>query len=250
MLRILLRTGLFLVVLAVAFVVIMKVRYGGETIPFPDRSTEPMLPSSALEVVAKLDEPPGNIAVSKSGRVFITFHPEGNPEGVKVAELVRGKPVPFPSVDFQKPRARGEPYFDTAFSVRIDNDNRLWTLDSGFHGFRTARLLAFDLDSRQLVHQWDMPRDEAGLGSYLQDFQVSHDGRFVFLADFSAIALSPALVVYDVEKKDGRRVLRDEPSVTAANFAIRAYGHEMSFLNGLYKMHPGVDWIALDHRDV
>lgn len=250
MFRILLRTFVVLIVLAVAFIAILKVRYGGDTVPFPDRSTEPMLPSSALEVVATLAEAPGNIAVSKSGRVFITFHPEGNPESMKVAELVNGKPVPFPNAEFQQSRGSGQPYFDTVFSLRIDNVNRLWTLDPGFHGFRKARLLAFDLDRRRLVHQWDIPHDVAGMGSYVQDFQVSSDGSFVFLADVSALASNPALISYDVRQKEGRRVLENEPSMLGGAYRILAYGHEMAFLYGLYKMHPGVDSIALDHRDV
>ena len=242
MVKSLLRTVVLLIVLAVALIGVMRVRYGGETVLFPDRSTEPMLPSSALEVVATLSEAPGNIAVSSTGRVFITFHPEGQPEGMKVAELVNGKPVAFPSADF--------PLFDQPFSVRIDRDNRLWTLDPGFHGLRKPRLLAFDLDSRKLVHQWDIPGDAACKGSYVQDFQVSGDGRFVFLADLNAVTLHPALISYDIKGGEGRRVLEGEPSVTGENYTILSYGHTMSFLMGLYKMHPGLDSIALDHRDV
>ena len=61
-----------------------------------DRSTPPVLSSkNDLEVVAALDVPPGNIAVSPGGRIFISFHPEAGP-GVKIAELVSGKPVPYP----------------------------------------------------------------------------------------------------------------------------------------------------------
>src|SRR5213079_3130129 len=40
---------------------------GGERLD--DRTTNPLLPASALEVVADLPLPPGNIAVSKGGRV-------------------------------------------------------------------------------------------------------------------------------------------------------------------------------------
>jgi sugar lactone lactonase YvrE len=249
MFRILLRTLVFLIVLAVALIVVVKVRYGGETVPFPDRSTDPMLPGSALEIVAKLEEPPGNIAVSASGRVFINFHPEGRPESMKVAELVNGQPVPFPSGEFQEPRGAGKPYFDTVFSLRIDGQNRLWTLDPGFHGLHTPRLLAFDLDSRQMVHQWDLPSDVAGIGSYVQDFQVAPDGAFVYLADVSALALHPAIIAYDVKRHEGRRVLESEPSTIGGNFTILSKGREMSLLGGLYKMHPGLDSIALDHRD-
>ena len=250
MLRILLRTFVFLIVLSVALIVIMKVRYGRATVPFPDSSTDPMLPSSALEVVAALAEAPGNIAVSKSGRVFINFHPEGRPEGMKVAELVNGQPVAFPNAEYQQSRGWGKPYFDQVFSLRIDGQNRLWTLDTGFHGIRNPRLLAFDLDSRQLVHQWDIPGDVAGAGSYVQDFQVTPDGAFVFLADVSAVALRPALITYDVKLDVGRRVLEDAPPVVGGNYTIMSKGHEMSLLGGLYKMHPGVDSIALDHRNM
>ena len=250
MFRLLLRTLICLAVLAVALIVVMKVRYGGDTVPFPDRSTEPLLPGSALEVVATLAEAPGNIAVSSTGRLFFNFHPEGRPEGIQVAELVHGQPVPFPDAEFQQSRGWGEPYFAGVFSLRIDAKNRLWTLDPGFHGLRTPRLMAFDLESRKLVHKWDIPSDIGGVGSYIQDFQVTPDGLFVFLADVGALSLRPAIISYDVLKQEGRRVLESEPSATGRNYSIVSKGREMSLLGGLYKMHPGVDSIALDHRDV
>ena len=54
-----------------------------------DRTTAPALPAAALEVVADLDYPPGNIAVSPTGRVFFTLHPSGDPP-IKLVELVGG----------------------------------------------------------------------------------------------------------------------------------------------------------------
>src|SRR5437016_13452804 len=63
-----------------------------------DRTTAPELPASALEVVADLDYPPGNIAVSRGGRIFLTLHPDGDPP-FELAELVNGRPVPFPSAE-------------------------------------------------------------------------------------------------------------------------------------------------------
>ena len=59
-------------------------RYGGGE-EFEDLTTHPELPASALERVADLSMPPGNIAVSADGRVFFTFHPEASPP-VQVAE--------------------------------------------------------------------------------------------------------------------------------------------------------------------
>jgi sugar lactone lactonase YvrE len=226
-----------LVVGAVLLALFVKTRYGGPTRPFRDVSTPPVLPASAVETVATLEEAPGNVAVSADGRVFFNFHPEARP-AIAVAELVAGTPVAYPSADF--------PLFDFVFSVRIDRQGRLWTLGTGFHGLRHPRLLAFDLATRALVHRWDLPRDVAPPGSYVQDFQVSPDGKTVYLADTAALSRNPALIVYETGTGIGRRVLERDASVTARPYLIDAKGSKMLLLGGLYAMHPDVDSIALD----
>jgi len=95
----LIRTLLVLAIVLSSFLVWFKARYGGSIFPFPDLTTAPALPAGRLEVVATLNEAPGNIAVSPDGRIFFSFHPEGHPN-IRVAELVDGKPRPFPSVEF------------------------------------------------------------------------------------------------------------------------------------------------------
>ena len=74
--------------LITASVVLLAGRYGGGE-RFPDLTTDPALPATSLEVVANLDSPPGNNAVSASGRVLFSFHPEASPR-VQVAEIVFG----------------------------------------------------------------------------------------------------------------------------------------------------------------
>ena len=103
---------------------------GGERLE--DRTTDPQLDESALQTVADLPLPPGNIAVSKSGRVFFTFHPEGSPP-IRVAELVGGKPVAYPNEEFQK-LDKGKVRFETPLAMRIDRQERLWVLDYGNYG--------------------------------------------------------------------------------------------------------------------
>jgi sugar lactone lactonase YvrE len=220
-------------------------RHGGGD-PFPERAlTEPLLPDSALEVVADLDLPPGNVAVSKSGRVFFTFHPEGRPE-VKVAELVGGKPVPYPDVAFQSERAEG-PWFDTPLSLRIDRQDRLWVLDYGSHGAGTPRLLGFDLATDRIVHDFEFPSEVAGLGSMLNDFQVSPDGTRIYIADASIFWNHGAIVVYDVARKQARRLLDGHPSVQSRAYVARVQGRDMVVL-GAFAIRPNVDSIALDAR--
>jgi len=229
-----------LAVLVAGAALTLRVRYGGATMPFPDTTKAPLLGSEAIEVVAALDEPPGNIAVASDGRVFFTNHPEARP-AVKVAELVNGKAVPYPNAEWQKK-------FVTPLSLRIDRQGRLWALDIGYHGLRHPRLYAFDLANGSLVHQWDIPGDVAGIGSFVQDFQIDPEGRWLYFADLSVLAKHPALIVYDSHAKTARRVLQGHPSVQDRPYRIVNRGMPMILLGGLYAMHPAVDSIALDAR--
>jgi sugar lactone lactonase YvrE len=229
--------------LLVALMITLYVRYGGGK-DFPDRTGTPQLRAAVLEAVAQLPTPPGNIAVSAGGRVFVSLHPEARPK-FKVVELVDGRMRPWPSEAFQ---GGGEPRaFREVLSLRIDRQNRLWTLDTGMHGVHPGRLLAFDLKSGDVVHEFEFPRGVAGLGSHLNDFQVSPDGAFVYIAEASFFAKTPALVVYDVAQRRARRLLERHPSVTAEHYTPVVQGRRMVAL-GLVSIRPGVDSIALDHR--
>jgi sugar lactone lactonase YvrE len=210
-----------------------------------DRTAAPRLPPSALEVVAELDHPPGNIAVSPGGRVFLSLHPAGDPP-TKVVELIGGKPVPYPDAGFQQPRSDA-PSFDTVLSLRIDRQDRLWTLDYARYGRGQPRLLAFDLHTNAVVHQYDFPSSVAGFLSMLNDFQVDPAGEHVYIAETSPIRQRPALVVYDVARRTSRRVLDGHPSVQAGGWVTHTPERTMKVL-GVFPIRIGVDSIALDER--
>ncbi len=201
--------------------------------------------ASAAEVVARLEHPPGNIAVSDDGRVFITFHPDADPT-TKVAEIVNGRPRPYPSRAFQSER-EGAPWFDSPLSLRVDRLGRLWVLDLANHGLGQPRLIAIDLATNAVVHDFSFPSDIAGVGSHLNDFAVSPNGRQIYIADASIFGKSPALVVYDVEHRYARRVLEGHPSVEPEDYVITVEGVPQVKL-GVFAIRPGVDSIALDAR--
>jgi len=205
-----------------------------------DRTTAPALPVSALEVVADLDYPPGNIAVSSTGRVFFTLHPNGNPP-IKLVELVGGKPVPYPDQASQTTR------FDSPLAVRIDRQGRLWTLDFARYGRGQPRLVAFDLATNTLVHHCDFPSSVAGFLSMVHDFQIAPRGEKIYIAETSPIRQKPALIVYDVAKRTSRRVLDGHPSVQAGNYVIHTPERAIKVL-GVYTVRIGVDSITLDDR--
>ncbi len=230
---------LFLLIGGLAGAFALHVRYGpGE--PYRDLTATPVLADDALQTVLAYPEPIGNVAVSADGRIFFTVHPESRPQGNRLLEWVDGAAEPFPSGSAQ-PRL-----FDTVLGVVVDRQNRLWTIDHGNHGFRGARLLAFDLASGELVHDHAFTKEVAPAGSMLQDLHVTADGQTVLIADASIWRKRPAIVVYDTGTRSARRVLESDPSVSPEDYLIRTRSRDMSYLGGLISLKAGVDGIALD----
>lgn len=229
---------LFVLVLAMLLTLVVWNRYGGGEL-YPDLSSAPLIGAEALEEVLAYPEPIGNVAVSATGRVFFTIHPQSRPRGNKLLEFIDGAAEPYPD------GASQTRLFDTVLGVAIDRRNRLWTIDHGNHGIRTARLLAFDLDTGDLIHDQKFAQDIAPVGSYLQDLQVSANAQTVVIADTSFWRKRPALIVYDVRTGIARRVLESHASVLAENYVIRNHGSAMSFFGGIVALRGGVDGIAL-----
>ena len=229
---------LFFLVLTIVLAGVLRVRYGGGEY-YADLSGPPLVDERDLEEVLSYPEPIGNVAVSAAGRVFFTVHPESRPRGNKLLEYVDGASVPYPDIESQ------QRLFDTVLGVVVDRQNRLWTLDHGNHGLRTARLLAFDLASGELIHDQNFDASIAPAGSFLQDLQVSADGRTVVIADASFWRKSPALIVYDIGTASARRVLERHASVTAEDYIIRNHGEDMTFVGGIVALRGGVDGIAI-----
>ncbi len=229
---------LYLLVLAIACTAFVWFRYGGGE-RYPDLTTAPRLPAAALEEVLAYPEPIGNVAVSRSGRVFFTVHPEARPAGNRLLEYVDGAAVPFPDGRSQ------QTLFDKVLGIVIDRQDRLWTIDHGNHGLGKARLLGFDLTTGELVHDKRFDSSIAPAGSFLQDLQVTADGNTIVIADASFWRKTPALIIYDLSTASARRVLESDPSVSGADYLIRAEGRDMTFMGGVLTLRGGVDGIAL-----
>ncbi|MEM8483942.1 MAG: L-dopachrome tautomerase-related protein [Bacteroidota bacterium] len=237
-----LRAIAFALFLIVVLAILLRVRYGGGEY-YPDLSTPPLWGPDSLEVAATLEQPPGNLAVSADNRLFFNYHPESKPVGGStVFEWVDGAPVPYPSQDFQS-------NFIAVLGMFIDQQNRLWTLDTGNQGLEPVRLLAFDLHTNAVVHDHTFPKDIAESLSFMNDLQVSSDGQTIYIADVSFWRQNPALVVYDIESKEARRLLEGHESVVAQDWIVRTDIKDMVFVGGLVALKPGVDGLALSKDD-
>lgn len=232
-----------LVVLIGGFLVWFFLNFGGQGDRFP-RLAEP-IPRIRADIVATLAEPPGNIAVSQDGRIFFTYHAESHPD-IKVLEWVDGKPRPYPNLAMQTPDP-DKPSYGSVFNLRIDSENRLWSIDHGEHGLFGARLVCVDLATNRAIRQIKLPKEVAGVGSYLQDMQIDPAGKTIFIADIGVFNRHPGLVIVDVESGSARRVLDRHPAIMAEPYAVFAQGRHMQPLgNNLFWFHPAFDPIALD----
>ena len=195
----------------------------------------------ALEVVAQLDDPLGNVAVSKEGRVFITYHPAAHPQ-VKVAEVfLDGRSKAYPDSDWQT-RKGG---FQTPQGIKIDEAGRLWVLDYGRNGLGTPALFGFDLKTGRLVHRHDFTRAEAPLGSYLNDLSIDAPRGMIYIADTANYNFHPAILVYDIQRRKARRVLERHRSVREEPIDMVVEGKKMKVF-GLLPLRVAVDSIVLD----
>jgi sugar lactone lactonase YvrE len=235
------RALLAIVVLALVIGAIY-LRFGGGK-PYPDL-TMPAANMLVLEEVLAYPEPLGNLAVSATGRVFFTVHPESRPSGNKL--LVRetdGRIRAFPS------EAAQADLFDAVMGVVIDARGTLWTIDHGQHGFRQPRLLGFDIKTGQVLKDFSLKSDVAPKGSFLQDLQVNSTGTMAYIADVSFLRNTPGLVMVDLKTGDAWRALDQDPSVMPQSWIIRNPTKTMSWLGGLFTLKPGIDGIAISKND-
>lgn len=168
-----------------------------------------------LEVVAELDVSPGNVAVSKEGRVFASIHPfrATNLQLVEVTDKTNY--VPFPSDQVQSTaEGKSDDKLDTPLGILFDNRNRLWVLDLGLNLGKT-RLFAYDIDTKEELLRFDIPLDIAPSTSFVQDLVVDEDNAFAYLADVRR----PGIIVVDMNKNEFR-MITDMPSMQSEDIDI------------------------------
>ena len=222
--------------------VVVKLVFGGGAF-YPDLKTKPLVPAKKVEVLVELDYPPGMVVTAPGGRIFYTLHPFGKPERFTKAvlfELVNGKKVPYPSLEAQKK-------FIGMMGITIDKQKRLWLINPGQVERRPTRLYAIDLRKNKVVFEHSFANGVAGLA---QDLRVTKDGKTVILADTGLMRFtSGALIVFDIQSKKARTLLKGHPSVMAQNLRMRTKKGTHSIAFGLITFAVGLDGIALTPDD-
>ncbi len=237
--RILLYILTALVSLLVLLVLFLRLRYGGGQ-EYKDLSTAPVYTQSQLEKVIAFEEPIGNVAASKdttqATRVFFTIHPESRPETNKLMEIVDGTAVPYPNTKFQE-------HFNTILGVFTDQQNRLWIIDHGNHGFDPVRVVAFDLATNTIIHEYDFPEIVAKKLSFFNDLSVSPNGKYLAVANVSFFGKKPSIAIYNLETGKSKNQLENHSSVQHEKYVPVTPTKKMRFFGGVADLLTGIDGI-------
>lgn len=163
-----------------------------------------------LEKIAESDKQWTGVAVSQQGRIFVNY-PTWNdyPDAYRVAELVDGKPVPYPSSAIQKE-------FVCVQSVVVDDADHLWILDPAkLKGVDVAasgaRLYEVDLATDRVLRVFVIPETAALPQSYLNDVRIDRQAQKAYMTD-SGLG---GIVVLDLATGEAWRALTDIPEVKA-----------------------------------
>lgn len=154
-----------------------------------------------LEVVAQLTVRPGNVAVSKTGRVFATIHPLGSSDMQLVEIKDKTNYTPYPDDDFQK---NGNPAsdhsLDTPLGLTFDNNDDLWVIDMG-QVLGKTRLWHFNITKNTVIEKIELSETIAPKGSFIQDLAIDEKNGWAFLADIA----SPGIIAVNLKSKKARR---------------------------------------------
>ena len=204
------------------------------------------VPQRGVEEVVRLDQRPGNPAVTADGRLIFTLHPFGRPE-FKLLELrADGALVPFPN------EVASRDGFAAPLGLRAGADGVLWILDAGSMGM-PAKLVGWNLARDALERQITIPDVVYRPNSFHQDFALDQSRGIAFIADPTRgepVGESrPAMVVVDLSSGRARRILEDHPSFQAEPIDTVAEGRPLRTpgLDGeIYPFRLALDPITID----
>ena len=159
-------------------------------------------PAIVLEVVAEMSEGPGNITVTRSGKIIVSLH-QFFGHDVRVASVADdGRTEAF--------AAAAE--LDSVLGLQADADGVVWLLDNAMRNETTRRLVGWHAAEDRPVADIDLTSVSRD-GSFLNDLAVDPIHGAIYIAD-PAEGADAAIVVVDRATGTARRVLEGHPSVT------------------------------------
>lgn len=196
--------------------------------------------SKYLEVVAEFSDAwPSGIAVSRSGRIFVSFpRVEEPPAPATLAEIQDGRALPFPDTMMNDTSAGDKTQrFTSIHGIAMAPGNRLFALDTGSNTMdgcdpEAAALYLIDLDRNAVVRRFTFAHDVVHATSYLNDVVIGYNrgaGGTAYISD-SGPQGPGGIVVVDLDtgrswrRLDGHACVRGH---SGDGFGIAAEGETL-----------------------
>jgi len=184
-----------------------------------------LLPVSAsakkakYEVVAELDQGPGNITVTPDGRIIVSQHQFFDPTYRVVEVMKDGTTKPFPNEAWSTAPDENGIGMTAVLGVRADHKGIVWMLDNGNGSQATPKVVAWNTRTDELHRVVYIPAPATIEGSFHNDLALDPLHEKLYLADFAAGGEAPAIVVVDLVTGLSRRVLHGHHTVLAEDGA-------------------------------
>ena len=174
-----------------------------------------------LEIVAEFpaEHPPGNIAITPEGRIFMSQHQfYGAP--LRVVEVLDdGSVTPFPDQAWSSQPDQTGVGLNTVLGLRSDQDGILWMLDRSAGEGQPGKIVGWDTENEELYQVIYLPQPIISSSPFLNDLAVDLEHNAIYITD-TAGGEDSALIVVDLITGFSRRVLEGDISTRPEDIPI------------------------------
>jgi sugar lactone lactonase YvrE len=153
------------------------------------------------------------ITVSAKGRVFVNFPFWSDDHTTSVAEVIDGKPRPYPDEKWNAKDGAPDKRWVCVQSVVADDQGSLWVLDPAAPKTEAIvkggpKLVRIDLETNRPAQTIPFGEDIAPEHSYLNDVRIDTKTTHAFITESG----TGAIIVVDLKSGKARRLLADHAS--------------------------------------
>lgn len=204
-------------------------------------SASPATATNPVNIVYEFDHktPPGNIAVSKKERIFLSTHHFFGSEHKIVEIQSDGKAVAYPNAKFSKS-------LNPVLGVIVDTKDVLWILETASAKDRAGRLIGWDINKNQLYKMIYIAAPVIPENSFLNDIAIDRTNEAVYITD-TAAGKNSALIVVDLKTGETRRVLEGSAFTKPEDIDMVIDNKQVTL--GGQPARIGANPITIDHKN-